>query len=521
MPGELIVRFKAGVDAREQADTLAERGARVADALPLRGVKVVRLPRGVAVPAAAAALERDPDVLYAEPNFIRRLAARLPNDPGFGNLWALNSASDRDIDAPEAWGVTTGSEGVVVAVVDSGIDYGHPDLVANAWANPRESVNGADDDGNGLVDDVRGWDFVQEDAAPLDENNHGTHVAGTIGARGNNSTGVVGVSWTVKLMPVRAADKDGYLTDSDVIDAFHYAGRTGARVVNASFGGSGFSTAMLNAIEAYPNTLFVAAAGNGGSDGVGDNNDLLPQYPCNFASLNLVCVAATDTGDGLAGFSNFGALSVDLGAPGVDILSTLRGGGYGSGSGTSMATPQVSGAAALALAANPGLTATQVVRVVLSTVDTVSSLTAKVATGGRLNAFRAVAAVGSPPPAQTGPVSPPPPAPAPAPAPAPPPAPAPAPAPTSPPALDGSPPNTRITSAPARRTTSRRALFRFVSSEAGSAFQCRIDRGLWRPCASPRSYRLLKRGLHTFRVRAKDRAGNVDATPATRVWRIS
>jgi subtilisin family serine protease len=259
-------------------------------------------------------------VLYAEPNFVFRPDA-IPNDPFFADLWGLSA-----IQAPLAWESTTGSPGVKVAVVDSGIAYDHPDLAPNIWTNPGESgggkeTNGIDDDGDGYVDDVHGWDFVQNDNEPLDFFFHGTHVAGTIGAAGNNGTGITGVDWQTSLMALRAGDAaNGELLDSDIIGAFVYACAHGARVVNASFGGPDFSQAMLDVIGSpgCANTLFVASAGNDAVD-----VDASPSYPCSFTTANLVCVAATDLDGSLASFSNYGPRSVDLAAPGVDVLSTI------------------------------------------------------------------------------------------------------------------------------------------------------------------------------------------------------
>jgi subtilisin family serine protease len=269
----------------------------------------------------AAALERNPEVLYAEPNWIYHTSA-TPNDPRFPDLWGLNQPSDADIDAPEAWDLQTGSGNVIVAVVDSGVAYDHPDIAPNRWLND-DPPGGGDSDGNGFVDDLNGWDFVDNDNTPIDENGHGTHVAGTIGAQGNNGIGTTGVNWDVSLMAVRAADAWGQLTDARIADAFSYACKNGARVVNGSFGGTGSSHLMYDAIVApeCANTLFVFAAGNDGQD-----TGLHPRYPCNYGgATNVICVAATDRNDQLAGFSNYGASSVHLAAPGVDILSTMPG----------------------------------------------------------------------------------------------------------------------------------------------------------------------------------------------------
>ena len=241
-----------------------------------------------------------------------------PNDPRFANgeLWGLNQNTDVDIDAPQAWDVTTGSSSVLVAVVDTGVAFDHPDLAPNIWVN-NDPVNGVDDDANGFVDDVRGWDFIGVDNEPRDLEGHGSHVSGTIGAKGDNGQGVVGVNWDVTIMPVRVLGPEGG-TNATVTDGFAYAAANGARVVNASLGGSGISASMKAAIDgAAATTLFVVAAGNDG-----ENNEVFPTYPCNYTSTNLICVAATTRTDGIADFSNFGTTSVDLGAPGTEIVST-------------------------------------------------------------------------------------------------------------------------------------------------------------------------------------------------------
>ena len=336
-PGELLVRFKPSAQVAARAVVRSALGARRVASLPVPGLQVMRLEHATSVRAAADALRRDPNVLYAEPNFYYRLSA-LPNDPRFHELWGFHNTGQSvlgsggtpgaDIDAPAAWDVTTGSSAVTVAVADSGIAYDHPDLKANIWTNPGETgggreTNGRDDDRDGRIDDWRGWDFVSNDNDPRDLNGHGTHVAGTIGARGNNGTGLTGIDWRVKLMPLRVADGNGVVTVAAMIAAFDYAVARGARVVNASFGSPDFSQALLDAVRRNPKTLFVAAAGNGGDDGVSDDNDRVPQYPCNLTAPNIVCVAASDKSDRLAGFSNYGAGSVDLAAPGVDVSSTI------------------------------------------------------------------------------------------------------------------------------------------------------------------------------------------------------
>jgi subtilisin family serine protease len=321
VPGEVVVRFSGQATAAARAAVLAEHDARVTKRIPGLDAVVARIPHGQSVRSTVASLQARSAVRYAEPNLLRRAAA-APNDPRYANgeLWGLNQATDVDIDALEAWSVTTGSSEVVVAVVDTGVAYDHPDIAPNMWSNPGELADGVDNDGNGKVDDLRGWDFSDVDGNPRDLNGHGTHVAGTIGAQGDNGTGVVGVNWDVSLMAVRVLGADGSGTSADVAAGFAYAGQEGADVVNASLGChdvSCFSQLEKDAIDGASNTLFVVAAGN-----ESDDNEQTPTYPCNYTSANLVCVAATTRTDGLADFSNWGAGSVDLAAPGTDIVST-------------------------------------------------------------------------------------------------------------------------------------------------------------------------------------------------------
>ena len=338
-----------------------------------------------------------------------------PNDPQFPNLWGLHNTGqaggtlDADIDAPEAWDITTGNSGTILAVVDTGVDINHPDLAVNIWSNLAEvnGIPGIDDDNNGYIDDVNGWNFF--DNVPwvvfsADEDSHGTHVAGTIAADGNNGTGVVGVNWNAQIMVLKFLGPGGSGYTSDAIAAIEYAMNNGAEVINASWGcqespsvPNCFSQALKDAIQAY-NRVFVAAAGNNGTD----NDGVFSHYPSSYNSPNIIAVAATDRNDALASFSNVGTASVDLGGPGVSILSTLPLNNYGYGSGTSMATPHVTGVAALLLALDPTLSPAEVKGLILDNADPVSSLAGITVTGGRLNAANAVGAV-SPPIADTTP----------------------------------------------------------------------------------------------------------------------
>jgi subtilisin family serine protease len=393
----VIVRFAADASTQERADIRARADVERDAALPVRGLELVDPEPGVSVGAAVADLQRSDGVVYAEPDHIVRQTA-APNDPLLSYQWDMTA-----VRAPEAWDVTTGSAQVTVGVVDTGIDATHPDLAPNLWSNPGESgggreTNGVDDDGNGRIDDVHGWDFVDHDGQPQDGNGHGTHVSGTIAARGNDANGVAGLNWSAAIMPLRVLGDDGSGYVSDAIAAYAYAARNGARVVNASLGGPTFSRAEREALAAAPDTLFVVAAGNDGTD-----NDTTPEYPCDYDLANVVCVAASGHDDTLASFSSYGPTNVDLAAPGVDVASTWPGGRYALLDGTSMATPHVTGAAALVLAHDDSLTVAGLRAALLSSVQPVVALAGRVATGGRLD----VAAALSVPPAPPAPPPPP------------------------------------------------------------------------------------------------------------------
>ncbi|MEM1170386.1 MAG: S8 family serine peptidase, partial [Cyanobacteria bacterium P01_H01_bin.35] len=369
--------------------------------------------------------QNNPLLEYIEPNYTITLDSRVPddsiinadstvpnesiinadftapNDTFFNLMWGLHNTgqtggtSDADIDALEAWDIQTGSNNVVVGVIDTGIDYTHPDLANNMWTNPGEIPgNGIDDDGNGYVDDVYGYDFAYGDNDPIDlVDGHGTHVAGTIGADGNNGQGVVGVNWNVDLMAIKFLDDNGSGTTFGAIQAIEYATMMGADLTNNSWGGGGFSQGLYDAIAAAgaADSLFIAAAGNSGT-----NNDATPHYPDGYDLDNIISVASTDHNDNLSSFSQYGATSVDLGAPGSSIASTVPG-GYAYLSGTSMATPHVSGVAALVLAENPDLSYQEVKDIILESTDPISALDGKTVTGGRLNAFKALSLLNATP----------------------------------------------------------------------------------------------------------------------------
>ena len=400
--GEYIVRFRDGITKTASTSTVAALGGVVKRTYSLINAAHVAVPQGADAEAFVAALEADPSVLYVEPNRVRTLFT-APNDADYSRLWGMRNDGQTggtagcDIDAETAWDYTTGSKDIVVAVIDSGVDYNHPDLADNMWVNAGEIAgNGLDDDGNGLVDDVYGYDFANDDADPMDDHSHGTHCAGTIGAVGNNGKGVAGVNWKVKIMACKAATAQGSLPTSAIVAAIEYATLMGAHVSNNSYGGYGFSQAEYDAVKAAGEAgmVFVAAAGNEAND----NDGPYQAYPASFNLDCVIAVAATDHNDGIAYFSNYGATTVDLGAPGVDIYSTIPTsmGSYGLMSGTSMATPHVTGAAALILAADPTLTVSAVKRLLMDYADPIESLDGMCVSGARLNIGAAIPAVLTP-----------------------------------------------------------------------------------------------------------------------------
>lgn len=398
---DLIVGFKRHVATTTQAGVVNALGAQTEERFGSIRARVVSVPASQ-LGRIRAALERDPRVRYAEPN-VRYHTDASPDDPSFPQLWGLDNTgqavqgvsgtADADIDAPEAWEHSTGSAGVTLGVIDTGIDYNHPDLAANIWINPGENCagcrnDGIDNDGNGYVDDWHGWDFLNNDNDPFDDNGHGTHVAGTIGAVGGNGKGVTGVNWSVRLMPLKFLGADGSGAAADAVRAILYASSMGAVATNDSWGGDGYSQALADAIQ-YANdhgSLFVAAAGNSFSD-----NDANENFPSNYDVPNVVAVASTDNRDARSWFSNYGRRTVDLGAPGSSILSTWPGGSYQYLDGTSMATPHVTGAVALAKAAFPDATSFGLKALLLRTVDPDAALATKTVSGGRLNVGNALA----------------------------------------------------------------------------------------------------------------------------------
>ncbi len=339
-------------------------------------------------------------LLRCEPNWLFS-AARVPNDTRYSSLYGL-----KKMRLPLAWDATVGSSQVIAAVLDSGVDYTHDDLESNISTNPGEiPSNGVDDDTNGFIDDVRGYDFVDQDADPMDENGHGTHCAGIIGAKGNNGLGVVGVNWKVGLLPVRVLNTAGRGASSDIAAGIIYAVDRGASVINLSLGSSSFSQVVEDAIQyaLERDVLVVVAAGNNGKD-----NDKTPVYPASSSKSNVIAVAASTGGDTLASFSNYGLESVDVAAPGDRILSTVPGNGYDVLDGTSMAAPHVTGLAALLKSLNINRSNADIRDVILSTAVLRAGLREKISTGGRVDGAAAVQALvaartPTPTPVPTGP----------------------------------------------------------------------------------------------------------------------
>jgi thermitase len=415
---EVLVRFKPGVGLAEIKAIAGKNHDRIEDEIEsVKGlVAIDDLDNADAATVAKQYGEMSDLVAYAEPNFNIELndpssksshaapapddfAEDLPNDPQFIEQWALNNLGQNggkakaDINAVKAWHKTHGSNDVVVAVLDSGVDYTHLDLVTNMWHRPDNLPQYTDDE-LGTFNDINGFNATDNFSDPMDENGHGTHCAGVIGAEGNNDEGIAGINWDVKIMPLKFLGRGGFGTTKDAIEAINYAvdrKRNGVNVavINASWGSTQKSQALEDAIRAAgeQGILFVAAAGNNGT-----NNDRSPHYPSNYDLPNVISVAALDNSDALTSFSNYGAKTVHIAAPGKDILSTWLGDQYREASGTSMAAPQVAGVAALILASDPNLSVQKLRERVLRSVDKIAALNGKVESGGRINAAKAVGA---------------------------------------------------------------------------------------------------------------------------------
>jgi subtilisin family serine protease len=380
-PDQVIVKFKETSSPSRVMSVRSALHATVKKKFKKMRAEVWKL-SGISVADAIARYEDDPNIEYIQPNYKLYVLDRIPNDPKFSQLWGMQKIS-----APAAWDMTTGTN-IVIGDIDTGIDPNHEDLSANIWTNPGEiEGNGIDDDGNGYIDDIHGWNFCNDDNDPYDDHSHGTHTAGTIAARGNNGVGVVGVCWSAKIMALKFLDAFGGGWTDDAVSAIEYATMMHARLTSNSWGGPGYDPALYDAIKAAGDAgvLFVAAAGNDAR-----NTDITLNFPSCFNLDNIISVASTTSDDGLSYFSNYGPVTVDLGAPGSDVYSTIPGNSYTTHSGTSMATPHVSGVAGLILSLNPLLNWSEVKNIILSSVDTIPSLAGKTVTGGRLNAAKAL-----------------------------------------------------------------------------------------------------------------------------------
>ncbi|XZN95821.1 MAG: Ig-like domain-containing protein [Microcoleus sp.] len=419
-PNRVILKLRPTTNSSQITNLQAEIGVTNVTKASQLGIDIWQIPSGK-VEQTISAYKNDPRIEYIEPDYIitlediqkpsptqEKLAtitpqATTPNDPSYTQLWGLNNTgqsggtADADIDAPEAWDIQKGNPNLVIGVIDTGVDYNHPDLVGNIWTNPGEIAgDGIDNDNNGYIDDTRGWDFAYNDNNPMDVQGHGTHVSGTIAGKGNNGVGVTGVAWNAKIMPLKFLDDSGSGATSNAILAINYATAKGVKLTNNSWGGGGYSQALSDAINTagQQGALFIAAAGNSSQ-----NTDTTPAYPASYNLSNIISVASTTRTDGLSSFSNYGATTVDLGAPGSEIYSTTPGANYATYSGTSMASPHVTGAAALLWSQNPTWTAQQVKDKLMQTTDPISALSGKTVSGGRLNINNALA--GSTPPPST------------------------------------------------------------------------------------------------------------------------
>lgn len=415
---EVLVKFKPGVSLADIRRIAAKNNDAVEDNIEsVKGLVAIDDLDNRDAARVAKQYEQMKDLVdYAEPNYEIRLeepaesfspkyllsretkAANVPNDPMFADQWALNNVGQNggkqnaDISALNAWAKTKGSEKVVVAVLDSGVDYTHTDLDANMWTRP-DSIPAYEDEELNSVNDLHGYNSDENSGDPMDDNGHGTHCAGVIGAEGNNNEGIAGINWNVQIMPLKFLGRGGFGSTKNAIEAINYAidrKRAGVnvRVISASWGSYSYSKALEDAIRAAGDEgiLFVAAAGNSSTD-----NDKKGHYPASYDLPNVISVAATDASDNLASFSCYGLKSVHLAAPGKEIASTWLKNSFREASGTSMATPQVSGVAALILATSPEMKIGKLRERLLNSVDKLDSLNGKVATGGRLNAAKALA----------------------------------------------------------------------------------------------------------------------------------
>lgn len=406
--GEIVIKFRDAISSRAGRAAVVQVLRQRLGSTAVREIHpfvtdpslaVVKLKDEALSEKAIRILGIEPAVVYSEPNYIYHVF--IPNDPEFQKQWGMLNVGQADtsgqtgiagvdIGISQLWenGIT-GKKNIRVAIIDTGIQWDHPDLADNLFTNAAEIAgNGRDDDGNGFVDDVHGWNFAANTNASSDDNGHGTHCAGVIGGIGNNGTGVAGVNWNVSLLPVKFLDAEGSGTLEGAVNAINYARIMKVNVMSNSWGGGGYSAAMADAITqaGQQGILFVAAAGNDGTSNDGDK----PTYPGSYELPNVIAVAATDNRDTLASFSNFGTKHVHVAAPGVSVFSTYMGSTYKSLNGTSMATPHVAGIAALLFSEHPEWTYDIIKDRLIKTSTPVRALRKKVAAGGRVNAYNAL-----------------------------------------------------------------------------------------------------------------------------------
>lgn len=398
VPGEYVVRLKPNMTTMSVRTLSQALGAYVKSSIPSQNIVVVKRPVFETTYSAVKTLAMNPLVDIAEPNYIYKIN-KLSNDPMMEQLWGLRNFGQKDssgkvgvpgvdVGVEQAWDIETGSDKMVIAVIDTGVDFNHPDLKENLWTNEAElnGKPGVDDDGNGVVDDIHGFNAITGDGNAMDDQGHGSHCAGTIGAKGNDGKGIVGVVWDSRIMAVKFLDAGGSGSLEGAIKAIDYATKMGAKVMSNSWGGGGFSQTLLDSIKRSHDAgaIFIAAAGN-----ESNNNDNRPGYPASYDVANIISVAAIDNQGAKASFSNYGKRTVHVGAPGVNVYSST-GGSYDSWSGTSMATPHVSGVAALVWSHEPDLTAVQLKERLLQTARPIAGLKGKTKTGALVNAFNAL-----------------------------------------------------------------------------------------------------------------------------------
>lgn len=406
VPGEYVVKFKNFSANKQTIKSFAHTlDMKIQRFIPDTDLVVLKVKDNGDLKGTLSTLHENDNVALAEPNYIYRIN-RVPNDPDLEKLWGLINSGQLDskksvgiagvdIGAAKAWDIQTGNQNLVVAVIDTGVDYSHKDLKGNIWTNEveRNGKPGVDDDGNGYVDDIHGYDFVNKDGDPMDDHGHGSHCSGTIGAKGDDRSGIVGVTWNVSIMGVKFLSKDGSGSLDAAVESIRYATKMGVKVMSNSWGGGGYSEILKNAIQeaSEKGIVFTAAAGNHSG-----NNDENPSYPASYALPNVISVAAVDNQGSLATFSCYGRRTVHVAAPGVNVFSSIPG-GYDSWSGTSMATPHVSGIVALLLSQEPNLTPEEVRTRLIKTSKPLSGLKGRVVANGLADAFLALTNQQAPP----------------------------------------------------------------------------------------------------------------------------